>query len=288
MNQPPSPPTLFLDTQALIYALEKEEPPWLDFLNVRLASGFRLVLTEETLHEFARSGTLEAALELTRRAMALKPIWIRNFADLEVEELHFFLATAKESVGPIRSPIFVEDFTFVSQLTERHKLSPEQFVEYAFDPRALGGLEEIAQRHAEVLNFLSRAVADGRFTAEIDAQARKAKVKALLSRGTDLVPPLAGVELESAVKFSIKHYKWMLRECPAYATEHHLANYRTSNPNRKARTSDSMDLLLSTSAFPYVSTFVTNDGFLHGGLVYAKKNLPHIQTELLRTPPHAA
>lgn len=284
----PSTPTLFLDTQALIYALEKEDRPWIDFLNERIAAGFRLVLSEETLHEFAKSGTLEAALELTRRAVALRPLWIRNFADLQIEEILFFSTSARDKRAQRPTPVFVDDFSSVSQLTEKHKLNPEQFVKFAFDPRALDGLEKLAQHHADVLNYLSRAVAGGRFTKEVNAQAELGKLQALLSRGTDLVPALAGSDLEAALKFCLKHHRWLLRECPAYATEYHLSNYRTSNPNRRARISDSTDLLLSISTFPYVSTFVTNDGFLHGGLVYVKKNLPHVKTELLRTPPHAA
>lgn len=288
MSQLPSQPTVFLDTQALIYALEKQDQPWLAFVDSRLRAGFRLVLSEETLYEFAKTGTLQAALDLTRRAVAFDPLWIRSFADLEAEELCLFSTTAPSGQLQRVDPIFVEDFRAVSQLTERHKLIPEEFVEYAFDPRPKNGLAEIAQRHADVLDYLSRAVADGRFTAEVNAKARQAKVRALLSRGTDLVPALAGADLETAVKFCLKHHKWMMRECPAYATEYHLANYRTSSPNRRARPSDSLDLLLATAAFPYVSTFVTNDGFLHGALTYVQKHLPHITTELLRRPPDAA
>ena len=93
-----------------------------------------------------------------------------------------------------------------------------------------------------------------------------------------------GSELDTAVKLCFKHYKWLMRECHAYATEYHLADYRTASPKRVARISDSKDLMLATAAFPYVSTFVTNDGYLHGALSYVKKCLPHITTELIRSP----
>ena len=81
--------------------------------------------------------------------------------------------------------------------------------------------------------------------------------------------------------------KRLSRECPAYATELHLADYRTASPNRVARASDSKDLMLATAAFPYVTAFVTNDGYLHGALSYVKKRLPQISTELIRSPEQA-
>lgn len=277
-----------MDTQALIYALEKGDDTWLRFLESRLNAGFRLVLSEQILHEFAKTGVLQDALELTKRAVALEPLWLRSFADLEAEELCLFYASAPSKQIRKVEPVFVRTFREVSQLNEKYGLTAEEFVEFAFDPKAKDGLAELAKRHAEALNYLSRAVADGRLTEEVTAKVRRTKVSSLLSRGSDLVAPLDGANLDTAAKFCVKNHKWLMRECPAYATEHYLANYRTSNPDRNARVSDSMDLLLATAAFPYVSTFITNDGFLHGALTHVQKHLPHISTELLRRPPNAA
>ena len=99
----------------------------------------------------------------------------------------------------------------------------------------------------------------------------------------------AGTQLDEATRLCFKHHKCLMRECRAYATEFHLADYRTASPKRVARSSDSMDLMLATAAFPYVSAFVTNDGYLHGALSYVLTRLPCITTELIRSPPrHAA
>ena len=73
-----------------------------------------------------------------------------------------------------------------------------------------------------------------------------------------------------------------MRECPSFATDCHLSDYRTANPNRKARPADSKDLTMSIAAFPYVDTFVTDDGYLHNGLLYVKKMMPRLSTNLIR------
>ena len=276
--------TLFVDTQALIYALEKGEPAWVKLIDERLSSGYRLVLSEELLYEFGQSSTLVAALHLTSRAVERDPLWIRSFAELEADEVGRFARAVLAKTPPEPLTIFVEKFPEVSQLTEKHQLSPTEFVRFAFDPMTRNGLAELAQKHAKVLNALSKAVGSGQMTKELHEQAIHAGLRAWLSRGSDLTTPLAGPELDMAIKLCFKHHKWLMRECHAYATEYHLADYRTASPKRVARISDSKDLMLATAAFPYVSAFVTNDGYLHGALSYVKKRLPHISTELIRGP----
>jgi hypothetical protein len=64
------------------------------------------------------------------------------------------------------------------------------------------------------------------------------------------------------------------------------ADYRTANAIRSARPSDSKDLTISAAVFPYVSMFVTDDGYLHNDLAYVKKMLPTLQTELRRPSRH--
>lgn len=288
MNPLLDSPTLFVDTQALIYAFEKEEPAWVELIESRLSSGYRLVLSEELLYEFAQSGTLKAALELTRRVVQRTPLWIRSFADLEADEVCRF-ARKVATGGPVRPvSVFVESFPEVSQLGEKHKFNPEEFVQFAFDPRARDVLSALAKRHAQVLNELSRAVDSGQFTKEVNDKAIHTGLQAWLSRGSYLTAPLVGGELEAAVKLCFKHHKWLMRECPAYATEYHLVDYRTASPKRLARPSDSKDLMLATAAFPYVSTFITNDGYLHGALCYVKKRRPDNRTVLVRGPIHNA
>lgn len=46
-------PSLFVDTQGLIYAFDARDPLWMGFIDSRLAAGYRLVLAEERVDEFA-------------------------------------------------------------------------------------------------------------------------------------------------------------------------------------------------------------------------------------------
>ena len=282
-------PTFFLDTQALIYAFEKREPLWLSFVESRLLSGWRLVLSEELLYEFAQTESLDAAVELARRAEATSPLWIRSFVDLEADEVGSFAraVTANNPIGPIMA--IVQHFSDVSQVGDRYKLDPESFVRFAHNPRTRAGLTGLACGHADIVDQLSRAVASGQMTRELKDQALRSGLRALLARGSSLTERHMGARLADAVKLCFKHHKWLMRECPAYAVEFHLADYRTANPKRVARPSDSMDLMLATAAFPYVTTFVTNDGYLHGALSYVLSRIPTVKTELMRTPErHAA
>jgi predicted nucleic acid-binding protein len=281
-------PTIFVDTQALIYAFEKREADWLQFIDTRISSGYRLVVSEELLYEFGQSSTIDIAMNLAMQVVERDPLWIRNFADLEADEVCRFARTASTGSLPDTVSVFSENFGDISQFSENRQLDPQEFVRCAFDPRTRDELLGLAREHAEVLDALSQAVSDGLVTKDLREQALRSKLRALLSRGSALTKPILGYDLEVAVKFCFKHHKFLIRQCPAYATEWHLADYRTLSPKRIARVSDSKDLMLATAAFPYVTSFVTNDGYLHGALSYVKKRLPHITTELIRGPAHAA
>jgi predicted nucleic acid-binding protein len=275
--------TLFIDTQVLIYAFEKSDPSWVQFVESRLLSGYRLVMSEVILDEFGQSPTLEAALNLTRRVVELKPLWIRSFADIKTDEVCRFARTLSiAEIAPLT--VFVENFLDVSQSTEEQQLNPDEFVKLAFNPLFRDGYDELADSHAEVINKLSLAVSRNQFTKELKEQSYRTQLRTLLSRGSDLTSPLLACELENAIEFCFKHHKKLMRECCAYATEDRLVDIRTSTPKRRARKSDSRDLMLAAAAFPYVSTFVTNDGYLYDALFSVKRNLPHITTELIRIP----
>jgi predicted nucleic acid-binding protein len=279
-----TPRTLFVDTQALIYAFEKSDRAWLNFIESRLSSGYRLVLSQDTLEEFGQSSTLEAAVELTRSVTSLTPLWIRTFADLETDEVCSFAIAHLTRQPPEPIVVFVESFPEISKLADKYHLDPVEYVRLSFDTRIRREASNLALVHAKVLDELSRAQADGQMTKEVKARAFSAGLRARLSRGTPLIGPISGADLEVSVKHCVKHQRRLMRECHAFATELHLADYRTKSPKRIARASDSKDLMMASAAFPYVSAFATNDGYLHGGLSYVKVRLPHNSTELIRSP----
>lgn len=279
--------TLFVDTQGLIYAFEAGDPLWLNCIDSRLAAGYRLVLTEEHLDELARSATLDAALAMTRQAVQRRPLWLRSLADLKTDEVCRFAASIRDRDAPL-PPVtaLVEAFVDVSQVGERHQQDPEAFLRFAALPAAREGMAALLQEHAKGLNFLTAAEASGQLSKEARERSVRESLRRLLARGSPSASPAAAaVELERTVKQCVEHLPRLLRECPVFATELHLSDYRCSNPKRKARESDSRDLTMAVAAFPNVSTFVTHVGYLHGGLQYVQKHLLRVDTELLQRPP---
>lgn len=284
----PSSKILYADTHSLIYAYEKNEPTWRALFDNHFAAGYCLTLTEENLFEFAQSPTPEIGLTLARRVLELNPIWLRSFIDIQADEINGFVEHhGKISPTPIPL-IYRSEFEAVSQIGKHKKLTPIQFVELFSSEAAKSQVREVRGEHVGVLNTLTRSTASGSLTKGHLELAFRNAISARLKRGSDLTSPLTDQRLEEAVKFCIKNRKWLLRECLSFATEHHLSNYRSSSPKRNARLSDSVDLTTAVAALPYVDTVITNDGFLHAGLEYVKRNVTSIATKLIRSPSTSA
>ena len=282
--KPPSQKLLYADTQSLIYAYEKDEPTWRLLFEQHFASGHCLVLTEENLFEFAQSPTPEIALSLARRVLELKPVWLRSFIDIQADEVRGFFENQGRT-GSVPAPeIYRLNFEEVSQIADGQVLGPIQFVELFSSASAKLKVRKLRQEHVGVLNTLTRSTASGNLTkGHLDLAFRSA-ILARLERGSDLTSPLIDQRLSEAVRFCVKNRKWLLRECPSFAAEHHLSNYRSSSPKRNARPSDSVDLTTTVAALPYVDTVITNDGFLYAGLEHVKRNVTSISTKLIRNP----
>lgn len=275
---------LYADTNSLIYAYEKEKPEWRAMFEELLSSGYRLLLTEENLLEFAQSPTPEAAVTLAQRVMGLSPIWLRSFIDIQCDEVRAFADQHGKSDSIPGPEVYRSTFEAVSQIGQSQTLGPIQFVELFASDTAKSQVRELRREHASVLDVLTRATASGVLTKGHLESAFRSAISARLSRGSDLIAPMTGQKLDEAVKFCIKHRKWLLRACPSFAAEHHLANYRSSSPKRNARLSDSVDLTTTVAALPYVDAVITNDGFLLAGLEHVKKNVPSITSKLIRKP----
>jgi hypothetical protein len=275
---------VYADTQSLIYAYEKAVPAWVNLFEQYFAMGYRLALTEENIFEFAQSPTLQSGLSLTRRIVELHPVWLRSFIDIQADEVRNFV----ERQGPSNSnsivKIYRDSFEAVSQIGERHQLDPIKFVEAFSSEKAQNQIGELRLDHVRVLNTLSQASASGELTKGHLELAFHHAISERLKRGSDLTEPLSGTKLDDAIKFCIKNRRWLLRECPSFAVEEHLSNYRSASPKRNARPSDSVDLTAMVAALPYVDTVITNDGFLYGGLEYVKKKIPTIKATLVRAP----
>lgn len=283
MNTPPLK-LLYADTNSLIYAYEKERPEWRSMFDELFSSGYRLSLTEENLLEFAQSPTPKAAVSLARRVMELNPIWLRSFIDIQCDEVRAFVEQHGRGDSIPAPEICRTTFESVSQIGESQTLGPIQFVELFASDAAKSQVRELRREHASVLDVLTRATASGVLTKGHLETAFRTAISARLSRGSDLIEPMTGQKLDEAVKLCVKHRRWLLRACPSFAAEHHLANYRSSSPKRNARLSDSVDLTTTVVALPYVDAVITNDRFLFAGLEHVKKNVPSIATKLIRRP----
>lgn len=274
---------VFFDTQILIYALEHRKPEVIDLMDELLRrNGGRLVVSEETLYEFAQSSTVEAAQSLTQGVLTYEPLWLRSFTDIQSEEVAAFASFAPQGREVPPTAALCTQFREASDIAGRRRLDPLTFIAAASDPRTRASISDIHVHHAKCLTELTAMVHAGQLTQPVSNRAFASKIAALLRRGSNLQPPFADAELPDAIKYCQKHRRRLMRECPSFSTDHHLADYRTANPNRRSRSSDSKDLTISAAAFPYVDTFVTYDGYLHNGLVYVKKKLPFIATTLVR------
>lgn len=281
---PSSPKLLYADTHSLIYAYEKNESAWRTLFDQHFAAGYRLAVIEENLLEFAQSPTPKLALGLVHRVLDLNRLWLRSFIDIQADEVRGFVEHHGRADSIPVPGTYRSTFEAVSQIGERLQLTPVQFVELFSSEAAKSEVRKLRQEHVGVLDTLTRSTASGALTnGHLDVALRNA-ISARLTRGSDVTPPLTGHSLEDAVEFCVRNRKWLLRKCPSFAAEHHLANYRSSSPKRNARPSDSVDLTTTVAALPYVDTVITNDGFLYAGLEHIKRNMASITTKLVRSP----
>jgi hypothetical protein len=281
--------TVFLDTQILIYALEHNRADAQELVEQVIGkTGRRLVASEETLYEFSQSGSAEAAANLTRALLDLNPVWLRSFADIQADEAINFVNCAPLQPDIPRPQAILETFAEASELAGKHFIDPIGFVAIARDGRAQQSLADNHALHAKVLDELTALTQRGELTSEKALIAFTNKVNRLLTRGSERSPAVRRSQLAAALAFCRKHRRRFMRECHSFSVEHHLSDFRTANPNRSARLSDSTDLTLSSAAFPYVDLFITDDGYLHNGLTFVKKKLPFITTELFRPFRNAA
>ena len=275
---------LYADTNSLIYAYEKDEPAWRALFDEHFSAGYRLAPTEENLLEFAQSSTTQVALNLASRVVDLNPIWLRSFTDIQADEVRGFVDHHRNEDSIPIPEIYRSSFEAVSQIGERQAPNPNQFVEIFSSESAKSKVRAIRREHASVLDELTRSTASGALTKHHLELAFRSSISMRLRKGSDRTPPLADPRLEEAVEFCLKHRKCLLRACPSFAAEHHLANYRSSSPKRNARLPDSVDLTATVAALPYVQTLITNDGFLFAGLEYVKRKVASITTKLVRSP----
>jgi len=271
---------IFLDNQSHIYIFEQTSSPDARHFN-QLYEKYKIniVLSLDNLIEFSQSNMLEQAIELIQAILTRTPRWIDSFFDIQKQEIRQFiykeyLKKKIQIYNPYRNNF--SDFFYGKPI------SPIDFVNVAFDPTQKEQFKHAHKEHAGVLAELQQHRKNKKIMERInDITLNNVIVSRLDQKELDQL----GFTLHDKrdlVRFCLKNRKNLFKACPSLNTEWHLSHYRSLNPKRKTRLSDSIDLTMSSAAFPYVDTFITNDGFLYDGLKYVSKNVPSIQTKLFR------
>jgi hypothetical protein len=262
--------TVYLDTNVLISAFEGND----SFLIDRIVSVIDdpescLVLSLENLMEFSQTTNRGHALDLVRIVTSYPHIWIRSFDELHQETLANFARINYFKVSEVEfSPFFLsfQDFFKDSKIA----VTPESFVETAHGSKSLREVQFKQSQHASVLAELQKESTKRLFTRTVEDGVMLKLFRHFL-----------GPELDSAAEYCLKNASKMYRACPSLNCERHLSAYRTSNPKRKPTTSDSVDLISSIAAFPFVDVFISFDGYLVNGLRYVQTKCPEFRVKLL-------
>lgn len=256
--------TLFLDTQNHIYITEKCDPVENNSFNKYIQSNeITLIISLYTLVEFARSQSIEQAIKLADIFTKVNTLCSLDFYEIQINELYKFIL--KHFYNFLAEP--VSTFLPINNIYGGAFKNPEDAILAA---RAqMQGFERTFQRSANALDQLTK---NEKLSA---AQQNEALFNNIIRKIEHIEQSgrFFPVTNKRAIASDIilKRKKQFLRENICAATEIYLSNYRASNKNRNAKSSDAIDLVTSVAVFPYVDIFISNDGFLKNGLEYVKK-----------------
>jgi hypothetical protein len=262
--------TIYFDANVMISAFEGDDSVLTDRVVSLLDDpGSVLVLSMSNLLEFSQTDKRSDALDLVRIATSYPHYWIRPFEELHQETIANFARVNYFGSPAVEfSPFFLSFQNFFKD--SKIAISPEAFVEFSHGSRSLRELQENQIQHASVLAELQKNSTKKLFT--------KALVEDITLKG---IQNFLGSELELASEYCLRNASKMYKACPSLNCERHLSTFRASNPRRKPRASDSIDLISSIAAFPFVDMFVSFDGYLVSGLRYVKTKCADIQTQLI-------
>jgi len=256
-----------------------DSPDARHFSQLREEHKISIVLSLDNLIEFSQSSTVDQAVALTRSALSCSPKWIDTFIDIQKQEMRQFIFTKYMNKTVETYSPYQNKFT---KFFNGKPVSPVDFVIAAFDPLQKEKFKNKHEEHARVLGELKDHTKNNKFTKAINDMALN---NLIVSKLPQQELDLLGFTLNDKrdlVSFCLENRSFLYKACPSLNTERHLSDYRSANPNRNPRLSDSIDLTMSSATFTYVDVFVTNDGFLHDGLQYVSKKAPSINTKLFR------
>lgn len=271
---------IFLDNQCHIYIFENTDSPDARHFNqLYEKKQINIVLSLENLLEFSQSDTLEQAIKLTQTVLTYSPKWIDSFPDIQKQEIRQFIYKEYLKKEIQKYTPHLNNF---SDFFKGVAISPLDFVGRAFEPRERKDFENVYTKHANILSELQQHTKNKEVTKEIDDITLYSAIASRLSQQELNHLGFTLQDKRDLVRFCLTNRKNLFKQCPSLNTERHLSKYRSVNPKRKSKKSDSIDLTMSVAAYPYVDIFITNDGFLYDGLKYVSKNTPSIQTKIFR------
>jgi hypothetical protein len=268
---------VYLDKNVLITAYEGSDAQLRERVQaISKHPEFQVILSEETLIEIAQTKSINGAIALANFATSLAPHWSRPFNELHRDEISNFARRNFFQKAAIPLTTFFRDLSELRNLQDffldsKIPRTPDLFVRSAHNSPVLSSLQTEQGNHAVILRFLAqlsaKALAKNKeFKDEIDSKHFRS---------------ILAAELKEADSYCLANRSKMYRACPSLNCERHLSCYRSSNPNRVPRRSDSVDLTSSIAVFPYVNIFVTFDAYLANGLKYVKTQCPSIKTSIV-------
>lgn len=271
---------IFLDNQAHIYIFENiDSCDWHHFNQLHDNKKINIVLSLDNLIEFSQSNTLEQAVKLTQAVMNCSPKWIDSFLDIQKQEIrqyifNHYLKKKVQGYNPYKN--------YFTDFFRAEPVSPIDFITFAFNGEQKNNFQVKYKEHTDVLTELQTYEKNKIFTTQIEKIALN---NVIASRLYQKELDQLGFNLNDKrdlISFCLNNSKKLYEACPSLNTERHLTKYRRSDPKRKSKLSDTMDLTMSTAAFPYVDVFITNDRFLYNGLEYVSKKIKSIKTKFFK------
>jgi hypothetical protein len=261
--------TVYLDTNVMISTFEGNDSFLVDRVTSLLDDpNACLVLSMENLVEFSQSRNRGAAIDLVRIATSYPHVWIRPFDELHRETLANFARVNFFKTPALNfSPFFSSFQNFFED--PNIAMTPETYVEFSYGSHSLRDLRLKQKEYAIVVAELQKESTKRLFTKAVDDRMMLKLFKDFL-----------GKELDLAAEYCLKNIVKTYRSCPSLNCERHLSTFQTSSVKRKPTASDSVDLVSSIAAFPFVDMFISFDGYLINGLRYVQKKCPEFRAEL--------
>jgi hypothetical protein len=236
--------------------------------------------------EVCQSHSQDQALALATYIDDADACWLDWYLDVQRAEFQTFLARSffKEKQVVAYTPVRARLGDLFAGLddAQRATISASWLVQQMWRNNEAMKFGERHEQHAAVVAELQDNVARGAVTSMVDMIALNNYLVFRLPERPPDGKPLSIDDKREMIAFSLRNRNILFQQCPSIAAEYYLSDYRTANPDRVPKRSDSQDLMFSCVALPYVHYLVTNDRYLRTGLEHVAAKLDGIHCQVYR------